>query len=83
MTPEELVEWLKRQPKTGLAVEALDDAQLCAVSGHLGQDYDENGITGELLGWCLWESAARFARVIAERKPGPEFQNPNRDSQES
>lgn len=88
MSPDQLVEWILRQKVTALAVQALDDAQLCAVSGHLGQDYDENGISGMLLGLCLVESARRFALLVAARPadalPAYEFpENPNWDTQES
>lgn len=61
MTPEDLYDWLLCGVNKSAKVAALNDEALCAVSGWLGQHYDENAPSGELLGLCLVESARRFA----------------------
>lgn len=84
MTPEELVGWLFSQTHTVTAVRELDDAQIIAVRGHLARDFDENGLTGMLLGIVLRDEVRRFEDVVAARPAAPEFpENPNWDTQDS
>lgn len=50
------------------AVAALSDAELVAVRGLLGRIYDENEVSGELLGICLVEEGERFERMVKKEE---------------
>ena len=68
MTPEDLYDWLLCGVNKSAKVAALNDEALCAVSGWLGQHYDENAPSGELLGLCLVEAARRFSAGVMARE---------------
>lgn len=63
MSPEDLYQWLLGSLDLPQAVAALHDAALCCLSGWLRQTYEENHLTGEVLGICLVEQARRFERI--------------------
>lgn len=63
----ELVAALYEAPQTAAAVMALTDAELVAVRGFLGRDFDEHGLSGLLLGICLVEQAERFELWVAKQ----------------
>ena len=67
MTPEHLYEWLLWAVNKPASVAALHDTALCAVSGWLARECDENSESGELLGLCLVEAARRFSAAVAAR----------------
>lgn len=62
----ELVAELYGAHDTEAAVRSLADLELVAVRGYIARDYNENGVSGLLLGVCLVEEAGRFERLIKE-----------------
>lgn len=66
-----LFQWVLVGPDKAENVAALNDVALCRLTGWLAQDYQEDGPSGEVLGICLVEGAARFAAGVAERKRNP------------
>lgn len=67
MTPAFLYQWVLAGPCVAECVSVLDDVSLCRLSGWLRLDYDENGKTGEVLGICLVEQAARFVKRVEDK----------------
>lgn len=65
-----LYQWVLAGPCVAECLSVLSDACLCRLSGWLRLDYDENEKTGEVLGMCMVEQAARFAREHGAGCPG-------------
>jgi hypothetical protein len=61
---ESLVESTERE----LMISMLTDHELLCVSGMLIQNYEENSVSGEILGLCLVERSSRWAIELMKRR---------------
>ncbi len=62
MNGEAIFKWVLAGPDKAECVRVLPDEWLRRLSGFLSLDYDENGVTGELLGMCMVEIFWRFLK---------------------
>ena len=71
MTPGILYQWVLAGPCVADSLRQLHDASLCRLFDWLVQEYDADNQTGETLGLCLVEQAARFSKLTMKGEPQP------------
>lgn len=64
---ETIYESLVASTERELSVSMLTDEQLLTVSGKLMLDYEENEVSGAILGLCLVERSSRWAIELMKR----------------